>query len=220
MNTMQLHIAINILPPILIMVSNYFYRFIDNPLHILIASLIYVFVAVNIVFFTMKRINELIHNLTIVLAINSVYALLSFLNLTMLFDIFIASLVLMLLALPSGVYIELSSDLSIPIAVIIGVAIGICSGLPNPLRYSLLGVLDILLGQAVAESGSRLTVFMRVLIALSLYTSLPYNFGIFIVLYNTALFIVKIALSKWMKGMIIGLDIVLKPVIYGVTVWI
>ncbi|MEM4003888.1 MAG: hypothetical protein QW836_09905 [Ignisphaera sp.] len=215
---MQLHRAANIFLPILIIVLNYSYRFIGNQLHILIVSLISMFVVVNIAFFTMKRVNKLIHILVLVLAINPVYVLHNFLNTAILFDIFTIFLTMVLVLSPS-VYIELPSDLFIPVAIIAGVAVGIYSGLPNPLRYSLLGILDILLGQTVAESSSILAVFMRVLIALSLYTSLPYNFGTYIILYNTVLFILKIALVKWRK-LITGLDIVAKPIVYGVVVWI
>lgn len=204
----------------MILVINSLYRLILHPSTFLLVYLSYALILFNLV--TVLR-TKILAGLNLVLGfnltLNIVFLILNIFNLVNLVDIFISA---SLLALFIGGLIKKKINylsLYIPLATIIGVYIGFVVGIEYPLKYSLLGILDLSSSQLIEEGDRKETILARTLSATALYTSPMYFVGILACLYNILLFILK-NVSIYKGHLITGLDIMFKPMVYGLKPWI
>lgn len=207
--------------PTLLIAVNYYYKLTYDSFMFLLLSLSCVLLLVNSNMLIKNSVSSgLTHVLLINLALNSVYSLLNVFNLTSLMDAFIAIFLLLAVAISVSRGKTCYLSMYIPVAIITGVFLGTVVGLEYPLKYSVLGVLDISLSQLLSEEVKRGTLMTKTLTAVVLYTSPIYFTSVFTCLYNLLLFTFKILMVNEKKKLIIGLDVAFKPLVYGLKPWI
>lgn len=196
---------------------NYYYQITHSSFTYFLLSLLYALLLVNSAMFLKNNVSTgLIYVLGANLALNTAYSLLTLFNSTSLIDVFTA--VLLIILITTAVAKDKASYLSTytPVAMITGVFVGLAIGVEYPLRYSILGILDISLSQLVIEEAKRETLLARTITAFVLYTSPVYFTSILTFLYNLVLFILKNLMVSEKSHLITSLDIAFKPLIYGV----
>lgn len=213
---MKSKIPVDVFPIALLLAANYLYEIIVDPQILLVLSIAYIILFVNLSVLLKNMVSTgLTYALIVVLVLNTTYSLFNLLGLTSLIDVPIATLLLITIAAAISKGGTNYSFIHTPVALIIGIFTGIAIGVDYPLRYSALGFLDVSLSQLVNYVNEKRGLFIKTLIATTLYTSPVYLASVWICVYNVLLFIMKSIMIYGKARLITCLDIVFKPLVYG-----